>query len=369
MRSLSTMALMLACGCSGGDATSETPIADNSPLTALFRDASSSTTNGRVTPPDPAGLEGLYFGELELVAWDYRPGEAIQALDTASGFIGAGGVAPGDWSVWLPLPSGYEAARNYVLQRGQALDFGELLDDDQRRVLPADYTAAVGAFEIDVFEVFLYRTGVVYDNALYASTAGTTANSGEGHTALYRYPQWDGIAEYPVLPSFPSATSGVSSGADAVSVLFVRDDWFGAPVTIELDTDAYATDRVIATSRTLSTAERGYVDSLLLHGTSRRLAMRLFVVPFDGPVSIDLTAASTDTDATDTDDATGFTPVVAGSSISAANLRIAVDFDLAALLADGTSFDTSGGVQPELIYAADSRGIPMGLNLSFLSTP
>ena len=365
MRRLIPLALVLAAGCGSGDADSSS-VADQSPLTALLRDASTSSSAARMTPPDPAGLEGLYFGELELVAYDYRPGETIQALDPASGFHGASGVAPGDWSVWLPLPSGTEEARNYVLQRGQSLNFGELLADENRRVLPDDFTAAVSAFDIDVFEVFLYRTGVVYDNAFYGSTAGPGSLDGT-QTALYRYPRWDGIAEHPVLAEFPSATAGASSAAEAASILFVRDDWFATPVTIDLDPDFYAADRVVATSRTLSTAERGTIDSLLLHGTTRRQPLRLFVVPFDGPVSVDLTPPAADTDATGTPG--GLTPVVAGSSISAANLRIAVDFDLGALLADGTSFDTSGGVQPELLYAADSRGIPMGLNLSFLSTP
>jgi hypothetical protein len=238
-----------------------------------------------MTHPDPAGLGGLYFGELELVAYEYRPGESIQALDGASGFMGCPGGATGDWSVWPPLVSGYEESRNYVLQTGQSLRFDELLAEGDRRRIPEDFAATVGAFDIDCFDVFVHNTGVVYDDVFYGSWS-----PGSPHRPLYRYTQWDSATEHQVLAEFPAAAAvGTTSPAPSASVLFVRDDWFPTSVIIDLDADTNAANPVVSTSRPLTASELGYVESLLGHCTSRRSAVRIFVIPFDGPVTVDLT--------------------------------------------------------------------------------
>src|SRR5262245_40603231 len=74
---------LTAMGCGGdGTATSGSQTANCAVAGTVFKDVSAGATD----------IQGLYLGESEVVAYDYRPGEAVQS---DSGF--GNGT---DWSYW-----------------------------------------------------------------------------------------------------------------------------------------------------------------------------------------------------------------------------------------------------------------------------
>ena len=84
-------------------------------LIRSFLAGPSSRLFSLVEDPVSSELKGVYFGELEIVAYDYRPGESVQANSS----WGSGS----DWSYWVVVQSGHDAARDYVLPVGGSLEF------------------------------------------------------------------------------------------------------------------------------------------------------------------------------------------------------------------------------------------------------
>lgn len=199
-------------------------------LNASIIDAQKGRDSRLSTSGDPK-LGGIYFGELEIVGYSYRPGKKIQAWDKQNAFEGA------DWSYWLLLHGGHEAARNNVLRPGEELDLNSLNGDYGSR--PSDeFVKAVGKFSLDFLGVSIYRPGIIYDNAFYGSGVITNSNP------LYKYP------DFSTLPQYLAANPGIGGFAgfpghgdpsDATqrinifSIFFARDDWFPEPFLVTFD--------------------------------------------------------------------------------------------------------------------------------------
>jgi hypothetical protein len=280
------------------------------------------------------GFEGLYFGELEIVAYDHRPGEAVQA----SGGFGRTGGPSADWSYWVALQSGHDAGRDNVLAPGQQIDFAAM-NGDFARPIEQEFVDQVGAFEIDFFEVYLYRTGVIHGGKYYGQNAELN-----GHTQhpLHKYPQWSSIDDAFCSPEFP----GVPASTQDVNVLFARSDWFPVAGVVSIGGDNQ-TLTIDSSTITLSQTQQELLESLVNQGTGRRFYSHLVIIPFNGPVAVDLAGTAT--------------PVPgATQTVAAGDLVVTVDFDLTDVLDAATDFSA-----PRVVYKGDQQNVPFGLAISF----
>lgn len=292
-----------------------------------------------------SALQGLYFGELEIVAYDHRPGEALQA----SGGFGRG--TPGDWSYWIALQSGHDAGRDNVLQLGQQIDF-TAMNGDYARPIEQEFIDQVGRFELDFVEVYMMRTGVIHDGKYYGMNADL---NGLDRHPLHKYPQWSSIDDTFCLPEYP----GVPAGGQDLNVFFARRDWFPAPVVVRMAAGA-AGPVVESSTPALTADQRQKIESLVSQGTQRRFYQDLLFVPYDGPVALDLANGQTPPPLPDGGTvAAGPALTSAGSVVNAKNVALSVNFDLADILAASTDFQT-----PRVVYKGDANNVPFGLQLT-----
>ncbi len=285
---------------------------------------------------DNANVRGLYFSELEIVAYDYRPGESVQSKLTTGGWD-----AP-DWSYWVVLQSGYTQSRDNVVKKGSKLDIDEIRPYEH--VLSGDFTNATGAFEIDVFEVMMYRTGIIYDNSGTLEYYGIEETVADGAHQLYKYPEFDGIPVHDCYPTYP----GIAPINQDVNVMFVSQNFLSATTPLLVRTtdgiDPKGSITVESSNRALTADEESFILNLVNEGTNRRYYRDLIIIPFDGPIR------ATFTDETET-----------AKTIKAENLVVNVDFDIQNILDTGaTNLST-----PAITYNVDASNIPLGLTISF----
>ncbi|XDD49266.1 hypothetical protein AB3N59_12695 [Leptospira sp. WS92.C1] len=284
-------------------------------------------------------LQGIFFGELEIVAYDYRPGQSNQGQVHADGFFGE------DWSYWMIAPNGYTQARFNVLEVGKQID-PDWYSDRYTQKMPAN-------FEIDAFEIFMYNVGVIYDNSFYGQhefLLGIEGGSNETNV-LYKYPQWSQIPKHTSNPTFSESVFSHNSA----SVLFVRNDIVVTPVNVNTTYDIVEGGkvkyRIVNSSRALTEKERNFLLSLVQQGTTRRYYDNLIVVPYEGPWTITQSEESNE-----------------GKKIYSVNDKeILVKFDLSnAIDTDPAKTDLSLS-EPKIHFAADGQGIPLGLKLEIVS--
>lgn len=284
-------------------------------------------------------LQGIYFGELEIVAYDYRPGETDQIHNPASGFVGP------DWSYWVVAPSGYTEGRYNILKVGDQID-PNWYPPSRRQKITSD-------FEIDAFEINMYSVGIVYDNEFYTpfEYAGVGVDGGGSETnVLYKYPEWTQIPQHIAPVLFP----GFTDVSLATNVIFVRKDIVPTPVVVKMnytiDTEASTITYSIGnTSRTLANEERDFILSLARQGTTRRVYSDLLVIPYEGPWKITQDGKSDP----------------ANKIYSVNESEIFVKFDLSNAL-DTDPAETDFSV-PKIRFAADGQNVPLGLKLELVS--
>lgn len=281
-------------------------------------------------------IEGLYLGELEMVAYDYRPGDSVQA----SGGFGNGD--PSDWSYWIPLQSGHDAGRDNVLKVGEQVDF-TAMNGDYARPLEQEFIDAVGSFEIDFFEVYMHRTGVVREGEYYGMNAEL---NGLDRHPLHKYADWSTVPDHFCTPEYP----GFPEVGQDVNVFFARKDWFPAPVVLQMEQNGQGPATVGFSSVELTVDQETKLLSLVNQGTMRRFYDNLVIIPFDGPVVVDLT--------------NGQTGSGSGNTINQSNLRVTVNFDLADIIDDATDWQA-----PRVVYKGDASNVPFGLSVAFESVP
>lgn len=241
---------------------------------AVFVEGGTSR-HARAIPGQNARIDGMYFGEIEIVAYQYSPGF------TDTGGFGYNGVGDGtgeqrDWAYFVVLQSGHEAARDIVLESGEIVDIGAF-NADYSYELNSDFTDAYDSFSVDFFEVNVYRSGVIVDNIYYGMNADY--NGLEKHP-LHDYPELAGIPDY----YRDTNIEGFPSQEQSFSIFFARDDWFPDPVLVQLaeDWDAHAFTYDWSSSP-LNDDQIAKLESLATNGTGRRFYGNLVVVPYGGP--------------------------------------------------------------------------------------
>ncbi|PTL77263.1 hypothetical protein DAT35_45325 [Vitiosangium sp. GDMCC 1.1324] len=283
-------------------------------------------------------VQGFYFGELEMLAYDYRPGATVQQTGQHFGFN-----ATHDWSYWGALMSGHESARDLVLQPGQQFD-AATLDEDNSDTPDKDFIENVGVFDIDLFEVYMYRTGVLHDNVYYGMNADF--NGSQTHP-LYKYPAWASWEDHYCDPEFP----GQAERSQDLNVFFVRSDWFPQPVNVTTAQEPGTMPIRLVISHSsvpLTPDQESLILSLVNNGTQRRFYSNLLFIPMPGPVSVKIK------DTASSSNSPGTNQYVAGK------FRITINFDMSDIIHPSTDWSV-----PRIRYNGDPNNIPFGLAIRF----
>ncbi|XDD49270.1 hypothetical protein AB3N59_12715 [Leptospira sp. WS92.C1] len=286
-------------------------------------------------------LQGIYFGELEIVAYDYRP---AQLFPNGRGAGRREGDT--DWNYWVIALGGTTQARYNVLEVGKQIDpdwhsgdiFGPRINID---------------FEIDAFEIDMDRVGVIYDNTFYGELDPPhEIEVGLGETNfLYKYPQWSQIPKHYCNPKFSELTYHYTN----THVIFVRNDIVATPVNVRMaydeEADGYAKDKIVDSTRTLTDEERNFLLSLVNQGSAYRAYDNVILIPYEGPWTMTQSGESNEEK----------------KIYSVNDKEILVKFDLSnAIDTDPAKTDLSL-FEPKIRFASDAQGIPLGLKLEIVS--
>jgi hypothetical protein len=319
------------------DASATDPQESIGNLNAEFVDLSKlQQESGQIANSFDPSLGGVYFGELEIVAYNYRPGEEVQRWEPHNGFEGQ------DWSYWVLLQSGHDKARNIVLRPNQRLNISAL-DEKLNPPVDKEFIKKVGQFSVDFFEVAVYQPGLIYNHEFHFNGVVTNQNP------LYKYPDFTsfpqfishpgvgGFAGFPGHGSVNDATERVS----VFSVIFARDDWFPEPVLV------YFSDRntLAGSSKTLTAFQATVLASMVSQSTQRRYLDHLIIVPYSRKV----VAMKHERNCED------------GARTS---LQAQVSFDLSDLISEDSVFSGDSSI---IKFKRDGNQVPFGINLSFKS--
>lgn len=311
---------------------------------------------------------GLYFNELEIVAYMHRPNESLQ-----SGCV-CGGWGAKNWSHWVVLQSGHDDARDHVLKRGARLDISKLNGSYEEANRPSDeFMKNVREFRIDMFEVNMDGVGALYNDAFYGAT-GTGPSGTEN--PLFKYPEFQDLTRYASTPRFPSIDA---NRPGALNVFFVRKDWFPKPVTILISNQANEID---SSSIALTDEQKERILDMIDSGTSRRFYQNLVLIPFDGPIVVKFPELDEDgkfdpregaqdpSKAVQTSTEEDATPGLAfklegdkPTDFSAFNINILISFDLSDMINTTTSEFTGDG--SSVNFNLDENGLPFKLKVEF----
>lgn len=245
---------------------------------------------------DNANLRGLFFGELEVVFYDHRPGEALQANTDF-------GNSSTNWSFMSPLLSGHTAARDNLIESSGNLDLSALADGYVLGDPDAAFIDDVGYFDIDIFEINAYRTGILYDTAGANDVADygfwgwatlTSDENGNPIEPLHKYPQYDAVPVLETFPFFPGFEDGYPQD---MNILFTSDQLLPDRRLVQLDqaqdpsSGRYTGVRFDSRDNPvdndpLTATEEALILSLANEGTGRRFYDNLLIVPFPGPIRV-----------------------------------------------------------------------------------
>ena len=284
----------------------------------------------------PPGVEGLYFGELEVVAYDYRPGETVQ---TDQGGFRFDQDAQADWSYYVILQSGHDAARDNLLTDGAPINIDELNGTfGPSTPIAASFWNAVEAFEIDFLEVFMSGTGIVIGGEYMGKNADL---NGLSVHPLHKYPALNGIPDYYTDTRF----TGFTDNGHDINIMFANPALFSETTLIEASNGRWVDGvyddsiQIDWSSRALSASQHDMIVSLIDQGTQRRSYSQLVIIPMPEAASI-------------TENET---------------LQIDVMFDLETVIDPATDYDAIRAAAPGhpevLMYSGDTDFKPFGLQV------
>jgi hypothetical protein len=231
------------------------------------------------------------------------------------------------------------------------------MNGDYARPIEQEFVDGVGRFDVDFLEVYLYRTGVLYAGAYYGMNADLNGLSSH---PLHKYAQWSGYADTYCMPEFP----GVPAGGQDLNVFFARADWFPLPTVVRVHIDGVNPPVIESASPALTADQAAKLTSLLTQGTRRRFYRDLLIVPYAGPVVLDLMNGQTPP-AVDGQSGTPAPSLTsAGNVVNARDVAVSVNFDLSDILDAASDFSV-----PRIVYKGDANHVPFGLALSFDPVP
>ena len=178
-------------------------------------------------------ISGMYFGLLDIVAYQYSPG--FIDIDWGATWDGNkyGSPQP-DWAHYSILSDSYAEARDIVLLNGGVIDLAAL--NPYKFTLGEHFMNNFNDFSIDFLEVNISSPAVFFNSILYGMNwAGNTEWEEEFRIFLHeKYPELNefdiynfDFPYYAILEGFPEIDIGFS-------IVFARNDWFPEPVSVRL---------------------------------------------------------------------------------------------------------------------------------------
>jgi hypothetical protein len=388
---LLSLATASALGCGGGGGSSTRKVTQ---IRAHLVDSSTAGASAKlraIAVEAPPEIEALFLEGLDVTAFTYRPGEPIQNSRCPFGeFASAGDCQTKDWSVWpigdtRTAPSQGPDESNWTgtwIARGGSLDL-----HPTSGALDGAFVDGAGKFAIDMLAVHLYSPGVRISAAeasrwaayqytppddpyvvtgddylsdpSAASAGGVRAlTSLEGVRARMQQDVPEGDDPTRLSESYMLNITDVTGYSFPWVVLFARSDWFPRPMSVYLKTGTpwglppgifavHQGGEVLWASEALTAQQQTILDSLSsdVYG-SFWTQLVVLIVPFGGPVQVDLAAAGADP---------------AGGAASG-DLDVTFDFDLAGVLGPDTRFQAYWD-DPVISFRGDGYGIPFGLSL------
>jgi hypothetical protein len=283
-----------------------------------------------------SGFQAMYFGDLEVVAYEYNPGGTIQANANW-------GNSDKDWSYWVVLQGGSTSSRNNIIEQGSVFDLSTLGSNSLPPGLAFKQSST--QFSVDVYEVYIDQTAVLYSGELFGG------NYGSNGLPFQKYPT---LSENTVAPTVWPYYQ-VLGQQPTLNVWFVRDDWFPSPVLVTM------TNRTTigSSSVSLTAEQQTIITSLTSQGTGRRGYDELVIVPFSqfhGPFIVKFPEALGAGQSRDIDEPIASTnPMVWGD-----NTLFKVNFTLddSILVAPPSTSDNT------VTFNGDSHDVPYGVSVS-----
>ncbi|MGL1894701.1 MAG: hypothetical protein OCD02_23985 [Spirochaetaceae bacterium] len=228
-------------------------------------------------------ISGLYFGELEVVAYQYSPG-----FSDAGGFGKTGSI---DWAYNVILQSGHPTARDIVLESNQVVDINEM-NGDYATALDESFIDEYDYFSIDFLEVHMSGIGLIMDDKFY----GTDTNGVADDHPLYKYSH---LSDLPTSGFMSSEIEDIPVNVSTTnpSVFLVRSDWF--PEAVAVNIDAYEETATINWSdKTITDFQKELIESLVENGTNRRSYLELFFIPYGEAIPTSISTEVVEEDGT-----------------------------------------------------------------------
>lgn len=282
-------------------------------------------------------IEALYLGELEIVAYDHRPGESLQNNSVTGRF----GFTGKDWSYFTILPSGLPEARDIALFRSGAININDFLEhqyaDKPNNYFSEEYLDAEIPFNVDVLEVYMYRTGVVKDGKYFGQNGDF---NGHDKHPMHKYANFSSIPNHYARTIWP----GINKHSQDISIMFVRSSIIYSPlqITTKRENGELVIDQA---DRIVEQREEDFIKSLINQGTSRRSYAYVNIIPYIGAIEWDFS----------------------GNDVPDITVKIDMDKIVDINQTDFTEIENtpSGQWNGEMFYLGDLNDIPFGLELSF----
>jgi len=303
------------------------------------------------------GIEAFYFDDLDVVGYSYRPNSNIQMNGGWGGY--GHGYADNTWSYWI-IQNG---VTDTILKSGEQLEISDY------HVEPEDnYIEDAGAFSLDILEVYIYYTGIIYNGAYYGPFANTTSlvynndlQVWEEKPLLYKYPEYN---DYP--QNLGSSTNNILH--TATNILFVRDDWFNEPVYMNVNRTLMdgVTVEIFGESKPLTEFQINIIKNWALHCTYRRFIYSVLVVPFNqwhGPLILNFK-----------DHGNTATRIIENNEIVDRVLyvndtQLSIKLDLSHTIQAEPAIDTGSIYNSyRYTYTTDTNGVPLGLSIELTTT-
>ena len=211
-----------------------------------------------------SNVDVLYFGGLSIVAYHYRPGQAIQnRVGDAAYYEGK----PLNWSYFLFVSPGYEEARSVLLNKSGEINIADYLhvsyNDAVWDFVDKKYVEQVDTFKVDMFEVRLDGSAVLKNNKFYGCSPCMVADSANFRK---KYPTYSNRNKYMAYTYW----KGIDTISGSISIMFVNDAYISTPLQVKVRNykntgetgwlDSYVIDK---TTRTITDAERNFILSFL----------------------------------------------------------------------------------------------------------
>jgi len=230
-------------GVTGG--TGGTGVTGNNRIGAKFVTHTSSKKNvSRSITNQTEEISGMFFGDLEIMAYQYSPGFVNTDIflypnnGPYDGYDHNGGyIHPKDWAPYRILAYGNKSI--FILPNGGEVDLSEF-EHPYQIIYTPQFTDTWDNFNIDFFQVSVQYIGVVFNDILYGQDVWAPDSINGSYNLLewlrLEHPTLKKSIKTPVyIEGFEYHPGGPNMAVNIpFTILFARSNWFPEPVFVRL---------------------------------------------------------------------------------------------------------------------------------------